>query len=155
MTASQMRSVNPNDSLAIRYRILDLNGVVVEDSDDEPIVITVGDNSLPAIVNQTLLGKRAGDELRLSINAADQAFGDYDENMIQSVSRSEFSDLGEIDIGMLLDFSLPNGEEVVGYVTAMSGDEVSVDFNHPLIGRDCIYEIQVVAFSDHSQPMVS
>ena len=51
-----MRSVNPNDSLAIRYRILDLNGVVVEDSDDETIVITVGDNSLPAIVNQALLG---------------------------------------------------------------------------------------------------
>ena len=155
MVANQSRSVNLNDILVVRYRILDLDGVVVEDSDDEPIVIRVGDNRLPVIVNQTLLGKRVGDELRLSINAADEAFGDYDENMIQPVARSEFSDLGEIDIGMLLDFSLPNGEEVVGYVTAMSGDEVSVDFNHPLIGRDCIYEIQVVAFSDHSQPMVS
>ena len=155
MIASQMRSVNPNDSLAIRYRILDLNGVVVEDSDNETIVITVGDNSLPALVNQALLGKRAGDELRLSINAADEAFGDYDENMIQPVARSEFSDLGEIDLGMLLEFSLPNGEGMVGYVSALSDDEVSVDFNHPLIGRDCVYEIHVVAFSDSDPVVVS
>ncbi len=155
MIASQMRSVNPNDSLAIRYRILDLNGVVVEDSDDETIVITMGDNSLPAIVNQALLGKRAGDQLRLSINAADEAFGDYHENMIQPVARSEFSDLGEIDVGMLLDFSLPNGEAVAGYVSALSDDEVSVDFNHPLIGRDCVYEIHVVAFSDSDPAVVS
>ena len=150
-----MRSVNPNDSLAIRYRILDLNGAVVEDSDDETIVITVGDNSLPAIVNQALVGKHAGDELRLSINAADEAFGDYDENMIQPVARSEFSDLGEIDVGMLLEFSLPNGEGMVGYVSALSDDEVSVDFNHPLIGRDCVYEIHVVAFSDSDPAVVS
>ena len=155
MTANQSRSANLNDSLVVRYRILDLDGVVVEDSDDETIVITVGDNSLPAIVNQALLGKHAGDDLRLNISAADRAFGDYDENMIQPVSRSEFSDLGEIDVGMLLDFSLPNGEEVVGYVTAISGDEVSVDFNHPLIGRDCLYEIHVVAFSDSDPAVVS
>jgi len=155
VVANQSRSVNLNDSLVVRYRILDLDGVVVEDSDDEPIVIKVGDNRLPVIVNQTLLGKRVGDELRLSINAADEAFGDYDENMIQPVARSEFSDLGEIDVGMLLEFSLPNGEGMVGYVSALSDDEVSVDFNHPLIGRDCVYEIHVVAFSDSDPAVVS
>ena len=151
MTANQSRSANLNDSLVVRYRILDLDGVVVEDSDDEPIVIKVGDNRLPVIVNQALLGKRVGDELRLSIRAADEAFGSYDENMIQPLARNEFSDLGEIDVGMLLDFSLPNGEAVAGYVSALSEDVVSVDFNHPLIGRDCVYEIDVVAFSDSAQ----
>ena len=150
-----MRSVNLNDSVAIHYRILDLNGVVVEDSDQEPIVITVGDNSLPSVVSQALLGQCAGDELRLSISASDEAFGSYDESMIQSFALNEFAGVGEVTVGMLLEFSMPNGEEVAGYVAAINDDQVSVDFNHPLIGRDCVYEIHVVAFPDSDRPMVS
>ncbi|HCK76056.1 MAG TPA: hypothetical protein DHW07_02810 [Gammaproteobacteria bacterium] len=143
-----MRLVNRDDRLAIRYRILDQNGVVVEDSDDEPVVISLGDNILPSAVNQALLGQRVGDELRLSINASDEAFGSYDENMIQLLARNEFADVGEISVGMLLEFSMPNGEALAGYVTAIDDEEVSVDFNHPLIGRDCVYEICLVGFAD-------
>jgi len=147
-----MRLVNQGDTLAIHYRILDQDGVVVEDSDEEPVVIAVGDNDLPAAVNQALLGQRVGDEVRLSISASDEAFGSYDENMIQPFARSEFAEVGEINVGMLLEFSLPNDEGVAGYVTATDDGEVLVDFNHPLIGRDCVYEIRVVAFADSNRP---
>ena len=143
-----MRLVNQGDRLTIRYRILDQDGVVVEDSDEEPVVIAVGDNDLPSAVNQALLGQRVGDELRVSISASDEAFGSYDESMIQPLARHEFTEVGEIKVGMLLEFSMPNDEGIAGYVAAIDDDEVSVDFNHPLIGRDCAYEIHVVEFSD-------
>jgi len=46
---------------------------------------------------------------------------------------------------------MPNDEVVAGQVIGLDDDQVSVDFNHPLIGRDCLYEIDVVGFAESAK----
>ncbi|MGE4659688.1 MAG: hypothetical protein AAEJ16_02750 [Arenicellales bacterium] len=143
-----MKTVKADDALEIRYRIINVEGTTVDESGDEPVTVVVGDDSLPPIVNRKLVGSGLGDQLRIDVSAAECAFGTYDYEKIQPISRSEFIDLGSIEVGMLVEFSMPNDEVVAGQVIGLDDDEVSVDFNHPLIGRDCLYEIDIVGFAD-------
>ncbi|HCX86520.1 MAG TPA: hypothetical protein DG761_00685 [Gammaproteobacteria bacterium] len=143
-----MKTVKTDDALKIRYRIINVEGATVEDSGDESITIVVGDDNLPLAVNRQLAGSRLGDHLRIDISAAQNAFGTYDHEKIQPIARSEFAAVGSIEIGMLVEFSMPNDEVVAGQVIGLDDDRVSVDFNHPLIGRDCVYEIDVVGFAE-------
>ena len=141
-----MSSVQINNKILIRYRILDVVGLVLEDSGEAPVVINVGDGSLPPLVENALFDRKIEEHVRIEVDAADEVFGRYDESKIQPLSRSQFGDFGEIEAGMLLEFALPDGEGVAGSITYVADDEVIVDFNHPLIGRDCVYEIHLVEF---------
>ncbi len=143
-----MSSVQINDRILIRYRILDAAGLVLEDSGEAPVAITVGDGSLPTLVESALFGRKIEEDIRIEVDAADEVFGRYDESKIQRLPRSQFGDFGEIEVGMLLEFALPDGEGVAGCITHVAEDEVTVDFNHPLIGRDCVYEIHLVGFAE-------
>ncbi len=146
-----MKAVKTADALKIRYRIINAEGTTVEESGDEPVTVVVGDDRLPPVVNHKLVGSRLGDHLTIDISAAEDAFGTYDHEKIQPIARSEFADLGSIELGMLVEFSMPNDEVVAGQVIGLDDDEVSVDFNHPLIGRDCLYEIDVVGFAESAK----
>ena len=143
-----MSSVQINDRILIRYRILDAAGLVLEDSGEAPVAITVGDGSLPTLVESALFGRKIEEDIRIEVDAADEVFGRYDESKIQRLPRSQFGDFGEIEVGMLLEFALPDGEGVAGCITHVAEDEVTVDFNHPLIGRDCVYEMHLVGFTE-------
>ena len=122
--------------------------MVLEDSGEAPVAITVGDGSLPTLVENALLGRKIGEDIRIEVDAADEVFGRYDESKIQPLPRSQFGDFGEIETGMLLEFALPDGEGVAGCITHVAEDEVTVDFNHPLIGRDCVYEMHFVGLAE-------
>tara|TARA_B100000029_G_scaffold407102_1_gene407919 strand:+ start:427 stop:879 length:453 start_codon:yes stop_codon:yes gene_type:complete len=143
-----MSSVQINDRILIRYRILDAAGLVLEDSGEVPVAITVGDGSLPTHVENALLGRKIEEDIRIELDAAEEVFGRYDESKIQPLPRSQFGDFGEIEVGMLLEFALPDGEGIAGCITHVAEDEVTVDFNHPLIGRDCAYEMHLVGFAE-------
>ena len=92
-----MSSVQINNRILIRYRILDAAGLVLEDSGEAPVAITVGDGSLPTLVENALLGRKIGEDIRIEVDAADGVFGRYDESKIQPLPRSQFGDFGEIE----------------------------------------------------------
>ena len=143
-----MRSVQANDRVLIRYRVLDAAGMVLEDSRQTSVEIRIGEGSLPDIVESALLGHKMEEHVSVVIGAADEAFGAYDQTNIHCLPSSQFEGFGAVESGMLLEFTLPDGEGMAGCVTKIAEDEITVDFNHPLVGRDCVYEIDLVRFAD-------
>ena len=59
-----MSSVQINDRILIRYRILDAAGLVLEDSGEAPVVVTLGDGSLPTLVENALYGQKIEKDIR-------------------------------------------------------------------------------------------
>jgi len=143
-----MRSVQVNDRILVRYRVLDAAGTVLEDSRQSPVEITIGEGSLPGVVESALLGRKMKEHVCIEISASDKAFGEFDQTKIQRLPSTQFEGFGAVESGMLLEFTLPDGEGVAGCVTQVAEDEITVDFNHPLIGRDCTYEMDLVGFAD-------
>jgi FKBP-type peptidyl-prolyl cis-trans isomerase SlpA len=121
------------------------DGMVVESSfDDEPITFRVGDGTLDHGLELALIGLREGDHQTLTLMPG-QAFGRRDEGAIQGVDRGLFPDDMELRAGQIVGFSGVDGEELAAAVLEVDEEQVRVDFNHPLAGREIIFETRILA----------
>jgi peptidylprolyl isomerase len=94
-------------------------------------------------IEEALIGMSPGDKKILTILAAD-AFGEYDEEMISIVPRSQFPDDLNPMIGDDLELVNDDGEGMVVTVIEMDDVEVTLDANHPLAGEDLTFEVELV-----------
>jgi FKBP-type peptidyl-prolyl cis-trans isomerase SlpA len=58
--------------------------------------------------------------------------------------RSEFPADMQLEVGMIIGFSTPSGEEVPGAIQEIKDDEIVVDFNHPLAGHEVIFDVEIL-----------
>jgi len=156
MMTAQQRCLGPGDQVILTYRISDPSGVVLEESQDLLEPYTIGTGKLPELVESKLLESSPGTHLCVHISAEDEAFGAHDPMQIQRLAQAELQQTSGVNFdclqaGALIEFSLPGGELVAGYVMEINSDEVVLDFNHPLIGRDCVFEIEIVDVLDCSK----
>ena len=120
------------------------DGMLVESSfDDQPLSFVVGDGTLDRGLELALIGLREGDHQVLTLMPG-QAFGVRDEKAIQLVEKSRFPADMRLEPGQIVGFSGPDGEELAGAVLEVHDQQVKVDFNHPLAGREIIFESLIV-----------
>lgn len=140
-----------NGSIVVLHFRLELgDGTEVDaTTPDEPFTVVLGQGSLLSSLEQHLLGVDAGDRKRILIPAAD-AYGELETGPIERLPRGDFPGEAELAPGLVLAFSLPNGEEVPGTVLAVESDEVIVDFTHPLAGHDLVFDVEIVSVTNAS-----
>ena len=141
----ERRGIATGDRVELHYRVLLADDTEVENSGEQAVSLIVGSADLPEVVTQALVGKNSGERFRIKISGSDEVFGAYDSQNTQVIARQKFSEQVQPDLGALVEFELPDGESIAGHVIGISDDSVSVDFNHPLVGRDCVYEIVIIA----------
>ncbi len=104
----------------------------------------MGQGDLPAGLERYLLGLATGETRRFAIAAAEAVFGVPDVEFIHRFAPTDFPAELAIRPDMLLEFQTPSGDTAPGVIRAISGDEVVVDFNHPLAGHDLTYEVEIL-----------
>lgn len=142
---TERRGIATGDRVELHYRVLLADDTEVENSGEQAVSLIVGSADLPEVVAQALVGRNSGERFRIEIGGSDEVFGAYDFQNTQVIPREKFSEQVQPDLGALVEFKLPDGESIAGHVIGISDDGVSVDFNHPLVGRDCVYEIVIIA----------
>ncbi|WP_369602872.1 FKBP-type peptidyl-prolyl cis-trans isomerase [Hahella sp. SMD15-11] len=121
------------------------NGEVVDSTfERKPAVFEFGDGNLPEGFESYVRGMRAGERKRVQV-PPEKAFGMPNPNNVQTFSRSDFPADVALEKGLVMSFADARHGEVPGVISAVDGDEVVVDFNHPLAGRTLDFEIQVIA----------
>ncbi len=100
-------------------------------------VICVGEGILTKGVENFLIGKEIG-EYKVELSA-ENAFGKKDPRLIKIVSLGIFKN-SEVKPFPGLQLNL---DGLLGTVRGVSGGRVIIDFNHPLAGRDIVYDIKV------------
>lgn len=110
----------------------------------DPSVFTMTEESLGDPVESQLVGKKAGDKVRVELTP-EQGYGEVDESNIYQFPKEQFSKDVEPKIGDIFAFEKPSGEEVPGVITAVGDDQIKVDFNHPLAGKNLLIELEIVA----------
>jgi FKBP-type peptidyl-prolyl cis-trans isomerase SlyD len=86
-----------------------------------------------------LLGKAEGDAIDFSLTP-EQAFGEYNTELVIDVPKQAFVINGEMRedllyIGNEISMMDHQGNPARGKVTQVNGDNVQMDFNHPLAGK--------------------
>lgn len=109
----------------------------------KPALFSLGDGSLSEGLESHLLGLTVGENKSFSLTA-DDAFGQSSPDLIQYFSRRDFTQAGEPEIGAIMLFSGMDGNEMPGVIREISGDSITVDFNHPLAGQTIHFEVEVL-----------
>lgn len=109
-----------------------------KDADYSPALICVGENNIMKSLEEQLVGKETGKDYTFEIKA-DNAFGRKDAKLIQMIPLGKFRQQNIQPVpGLQL-----NIDGVFGIVKTVGGGRCLVDFNHPLAGKDIVYDVRI------------
>ena len=130
-----------NSVVTLDYTVRDPDGNMVDDGAHPLVYLHGGYDGIFAPIEEALHGKSVGERLTLKLQPED-AFGDYDEQMLLVEERALFPE--NIEVGMSFERVTDDGEEEVLYrTTEIADDKVVVDGNHPLAGVALVFDIKV------------
>ena len=136
--------INVASTVTLHLSLMLEDGTVAESTfDDEPLTFTMGDGTLVRGLELGLYGLRPGDKQRLMLRP-EQAFGMRDPGKVHHLSRADFGTDIELQPGLIVGFETLAGEELPGTVLSLDDDSVVVDFNHPLAGRNIIFDVEII-----------
>lgn len=131
--------------VTLHYTLAFRNGEVVDSTrDGAPAQVVIGAGDLFELLEKRLLGLAAGEQRHFEIDAL-ESLALSDTDTIQRFARDDFPPELELKPGQLIAFSTPNEDELPGLVVAVSEHEVTVDFSHPLSGRDLIFDVEILS----------
>lgn len=137
--------VAKNTVVTLDYNVTDPDGELV-DAGEEPLVYLHGgyDDIFP-MIEEAVQGKAVGETVVVKMQP-DDAFGEYDAQLVQIEPRKDFPK--ELQVGMQFE-GLPEGgdedEAIIYRVTDIADDRVVLDGNHPLAGMALVFTCTVTS----------
>jgi len=128
----------------IHYTLKGDDGAVLDSSAGaEPLAYIQGHGNLVVGLEKALEGKKDGDKITVSVAPAD-GYGVHDAALIKRVPKRSMQGSGEIKKGMQFQAQTDDGMRVFT-VTAVVGDMVTLDGNHPLADQTLHFDVEVVS----------
>lgn len=140
------QAIIQNQDLVLLHMTIKLPDGSVADStkvQGQPIAYLVGSAEISEAFDQQLLGKTVPSDLSFHLSAK-EALGDGNPDLIHYMDLSQFSPELNLEVGNIVSFTQPNGGEIPGLIRDVQGESVKVDFNHPLVGQDLTFELQLL-----------
>jgi FKBP-type peptidyl-prolyl cis-trans isomerase SlpA len=128
-------------------------GELVDSTGDNPAVFMVGDGNLLPVFERAIFGLTAGTSTSLTVTA-EQGFGPSRAENVQMMKRSDFDSDIKLSEGLIVSFADRQKTELPGVVKRILGDVIEVDFNHPLAGRDIMFDVEIVSVEQVSNEIM-
>jgi len=120
------------------------DGEVIDSTfDKQPATLEIGDDNLPENFEAYLMGMKAGESAEYQV-PPEKAFGQHNPSNVQMFPRHQFSADMVLEPGVMISFADARQSELPGVVSHVEGDQVEVDFNHPLAGRTLTFQVQII-----------
>ena len=128
-----MQKLKEGDYVTISYDGMLENGEIFESATaDNPFEFVVGEKSVFPSFETGLIGMAPGETRTIKVGP-EEAYGPHREELVQTLNRSAFGEKIAPQPGMIL---------------AVNGEQVSVDYNHPLAGQELLYRITIQAIAE-------
>jgi FKBP-type peptidyl-prolyl cis-trans isomerase 2 len=139
-----MPEAKTGDTVKVHYTGTLTDGTKFDSSrGQEPLEFTLGQDQMIGGFEQAVVGMSLGENKTVTIPSGD-AYGERNESMVQQVPRSAIPPEIELAPGMMLQAQGPDGETLRFTVANFDEETVTVDGNHPLAGRDLVFELELV-----------
>jgi len=142
--------VGPGTKVTLRFSLSLPDGELIDAT--ESATFEVGDGSLLPGFESALFGMKTGDSATHEI-AARHGFGDPNEDNIHKMKRINFNDMDLVE-GLVVSFRDGEGSELPGVVKEIVDELVVVDFNHPLAGKDLLFNVEIYAVEQVSNEII-
>jgi len=143
-----MSLVKENDTVKVHYTGKLADGQVFDSSEGkDPIEFTLGQGQLIPGFEKGLINMKLNEKKTINI-PKDEAYGDSREDLIQEVQKSELPEEIKPEVGMGLVSKSQDGREMNLVVAEVKEESIVVDGNHPLAGKDLIFDLEVVEIKE-------
>jgi peptidylprolyl isomerase len=139
-----MTQAKSGDTVKIHYTGRLNDGTVFDSSAGrDPLEFTLGSGQVIPGFDAGVDGMQVGESKTVEI-PNDQAYGPHYAEMVATVGRDQLPEGMNPEIGDQLQVQQPNGQPVMVVVTASDDASITIDGNHPLAGKDLIFDIELV-----------
>lgn len=143
-------NITQNKVASIAYLVKTQEGALVDQATvDAPLAYLHGHANLIPGLEKELEGKVGGDKFSVTVSPED-AYGEYEDALVQRVPKSAFQGVDSLEIGMRF-MAQTQGSQMPVEITDIDGDEVVVDGNHMLAGQSLSFDVEVVDVRDATQ----
>ena len=133
--------VAKNSVITLDYHVTDPDGEVVDEGREPLIYLHGGYDDIFPKIEEALQGKKVGESVNVKLQP-DDAFGDYDADLVRVEALSMFPE--GIQVGMQFERTTEeDDDEMVYTITDIEGDKVVVDGNHPLAGTALVFNCTI------------
>ena len=132
------------EEITLHFSLALTNGEVIDSNFDQPAVTFVtGDGNLLPGFEAVVKALPTGEHRTVTL-PAEQAFGIPSEENIRQYPLYQFPADMPLEPGLMVAFNDGSGNDQAGVVRKLDRQTVTIDFNHPLAGRDIVFSVQII-----------
>ncbi len=120
------------------------DGTVFDSSRErDPLEFKVGEGKTIRGLEDAVVGLHLG-ESKEALVKPEHGFGHFRNELVQIVGRSDFPADAELTLGQQFNASGFGRDKLVVTIVDITGNEITIDANHPLAGKNLVLEVQLV-----------
>ena len=139
-----MPQAQKGDTVSVHYTGKLSDGSVFDSSENrDPLEFEIGAGQVIKGFDEGVTGMKPGDTKTIEI-PADEAYGQYRDEMVVVVSSEQFSEDVKPEVGQIYEIPQPNNQIITAQITEIEGENITLDANHPLAGKDLTFDLELV-----------
>ena len=129
----------------ISYEVkLETGEIVLKTEEEQPLEVVVGDGNIPKSIEKILIDMKEGETKTIALEST-EAFGPKIDDLIIDLPKEELDSQVELDVGSRVSINSPEGKKFTGTILEVKDENIFVDFNHPLAGKNLIFTVTLVS----------
>ena len=131
--------------VGIEYEVKEAGTTEIVDSNKggKALEFIMGKSQVIPGLEKALVGMEEGESGDIHVKA-DDAYGERKEEAMQTLPKEQFEGVDLVE-GMTLYGQSEDGQSTQVIVKSFDDKEVTIDFNHPLAGKDLMFSIKVLS----------
>lgn len=143
-TQNDLNKVSKDLVVSMAYTLKIEDELVDEAPEDDPLQFIQGHGHIIPGLEREIDGMAIGDSKHVSVKALD-GYGEFSAEDIVELPRTEFPEDFPLEVEMEVTVEDEDGFEATAFVEEVTADTVTLDFNHPLAGRDLEFDVKIIA----------
>ena len=118
--------------------------IVLKTDKEHPLEVTVGEGAIPKSIEKALVDMEVGESKKITLEPT-EAFGPRVNDLVVDLPKEGFGSDVDLEVGSKVSMKSPEGKTFAGTVMEIKEGNVTVDFNHPLAGKDLVFTVTVIS----------
>jgi peptidylprolyl isomerase len=145
-----MQQVQNGDTVKVHYHGKLADGSTFDSSEGrDPLEFEVGSGAVIPGFDEGVKGMSIGEKKTITI-PAEEAYGAVEEERIFEFPTDRFPPDLKPEPGMSLNMSNGQGDHIPVVISEVKDDVVVLDANHPLAGKDLVFDIELMEIKGKS-----
>lgn len=140
-----MSTTKNGDTISVHYKGTLDDGTEFDSSHNrgETLTFQIGVGQMIPGFDSGVVGMTVGETKNITIPAT-EAYGERVTEAVQQIPKTSFPENFQFIVGQQVQGTGPNGEAVTAVIITEDTEGVTLDFNHPLAGKNLNFEVELV-----------